>query len=218
MKRAFSLLELLFAIVIVGISVAALPTIASITSKSNAQAVLSEVVTSSKIFIDDILFEPWNSAIAEGFADSSGAVMYSGILNAQSGDTRFSADDVKKSFHRTIARDKDGTPISAAAVGVCNSGINCKDKVKAELRSQGDGFKNAFEFDIIADVGFISVDEKPQGTKIIATFNTSSTSTTPTNAILVSATATGKGGAALVDDVKQIKLNGFAFNIGTEPR
>lgn len=217
MKRAFSLIELLLAIVIVGIAVAALPSIATTTSRANAQAVASEVVTSSRIFIDDILSEPWNSAIAEGFTDSSGAVMYSGILDSQSGDVRFSND--KKYFHRTLARDKDGTAIKVADLGTCDSGINCKNATSAELRvSEGGDFKNAFEFDITAEVKFITIDEEPQGTKIIATFNTSSTSTTPTNAILVSATATGKSGATLVDDVKQIKLNGFAFNIGTEPR
>ena len=77
MKGAFSLIELLLAIVVVGVAVAALPFIAISTGKANAQAVVSEVVTSSRIFIDDILSEPWNSAIADGFTDSSGAVMYS---------------------------------------------------------------------------------------------------------------------------------------------
>lgn len=219
MKRAFSLIELLLAIVIVGIAVGALPTIAASTGRANTQAVVSEVVTSSRIFVDDILSEPWNSAIADGFTDSSGAVMYSGILDAQVGDARFGNDDVKKYFHRTLARDKDGTAIKAAEVKSCNSGINCKDKVKAELRvSDGSDFKNAFEFDITAEVGFISIDEKPQGTKITATFNTSSTSANPANAILVKATATGKSGSALIEGVDQIVLNGFAFNIGTEPR
>ena len=127
MKRAFSLIELLLAIVVVGVAVAALPFIAISTGKANAQAVVSEVVTSSRIFIDDILSEPWNSAIADGFTDSSGAVMYSGILEVQSGDARFGADDTKKHFRRTLARDKDGTAIKAADIGTCDSGINCKN-------------------------------------------------------------------------------------------
>ena len=127
MKGAFSLIELLLAIVVVGVAVAALPFIAISTGKANVQAVVSEVVTSSRIFIDDILSEPWNSAIADGFTDSSGAVMYSGILDAQSGDARF-VDSTKKYFSRTLARAKDGTAIKAAEVKSCNSGINCKDK------------------------------------------------------------------------------------------
>ena len=88
MKGAFSLIELLLAIVVVGVAVAALPFIAISTGKANAQAVVSEVVTSSRIFIDDILSEPWNSAIANGFISDNGAVLYSGILNTQSDDAR----------------------------------------------------------------------------------------------------------------------------------
>ena len=222
MKRAFSLIELLLAIVIVGVAVAALPFMATSTGKANAQAVVSEVVTSSRIFIDDILSEPWNSAIADGFTDSSGAVMYSGILDAQSGDARFGADDTKKQFRRTLARGKDGTAIKAAEVGSsCDSrsGINCKDKAVAKISK---GSKNAFDFDITAEVKFINITEQTDGTtgiKIIATFSDTATTTDPTtNAILVSATATGKDGGDIIEGVNQIKLNGFAFNIGTEPR
>ena len=217
MKRAFSLIELLLAIVVVGVAVAALPFIAISTGKANVQAVVSEVVTSSRIFIDDILSEPWNSAIADGFTDSSGAVMYSGILDAQSGDVRF-VDSTKKYFSRTLARAKDGTAIKAAEVKPCNSGINCKDKAVAKISK---GSKNAFDFDITAEVKFISIYEKPDDKndkKIIATFSDTATTTDTTNAMLVSATATGKDKGDIIEGVKQIKLNGFAFNIGTEPR
>lgn len=217
MKGAFSLIELLLAIVVVGVAVAALPFIAISTGKANAQAVVSEVVTSSRIFIDDILSEPWNSAIADGFTDSSGAVMYSGILDAQSGDARF-VDSTKKYFSRTLARAKDGTAIKAAEVKSCNSGINCKDKAVAKISK---GSKNAFDFDITAEVKFINIAEETDGTtgiKITATFSDTATTTDTTNAMLVSATATGKDGGDIIEGVNQIKLNGFAFNIGTEPR
>ena len=216
MKGAFSLIELLLAIVVVGVAVAALPFIAISTGKANVQAVVSEVVTSSRIFIDDILSEPWNSAIADGFTDSSGAVMYSGILKAQDDDARFGTDDTKKQFRRTLARAKDGTAIKAAEVKSCNSGINCKDKAVAKISK---GSKNAFDFDITAEVKFININETTTGTKITATFSDTATTTDPTtNAILVSATATGEGGGNIIDDVDQIRLNGFAFNIGTESR
>ena len=210
MKGAFSLIELLLAIVVVGVAVAALPFIAISTGKANAQAVVSEVVTSSRIFIDDILSEPWNSAIADGFTDSSGAVMYSGILKVQSGDAR----DTKKHFSRTLAKDKDGNAIQAAGITSCNSGINCKNGAKAELSK---GSKNAFDFNITAEVKFIDIEEKIENKKITAIFSdTAATGTS--NAMLVSATATGKNGGDIIEGVKQIKLNGFAFNIGTEPR
>ena len=217
MKGAFSLIELLLAIVVVGVAVAALPFIAISTGKANAQAVVSEVVTSSRIFIDDILSEPWNSAIADGFTDSSGAVMYSGILDAQSVDSRFGTDDTKKQFRRTLAKDKDGNAIQAAGVGSCNSGINCKDGAVAKISK---GAKNAFDFNIKAEVKFVDIKETTTGTtgiKITATFSDKVAAGT-SNAMLVSATATGKDKGDIIEGVKEIKLNGFAFNIGTEPR
>lgn len=222
MKGAFSLIELLLAIVVVGVAVAALPFIAISTGKANVQAVVSEVVTSSRIFIDDILSEPWNSAIAGGFTDKNGAVMYSGILDTQSGDPRVAAG-TKKYFSRTLAKNKDDNAIQAAGITSCNSGINCKDKAVAKISK---GSKNAFDFDITAKVKFIDIKETTTGTtgiKITATFIDTVTTTDPTtdpttNAILVSATATGKGGGDIIEGVNQIKLNGFAFNIGTESR
>ena len=228
MKRAFSLIELLLAIVIVGFAVAALPFMATSTGKANAQAVVSEVVTSSRIFIDDILSEPWNSAIADGFTDSSGAVMYSGILNAQSGDARF-VDSTKKYFSRTLAKDKDGNAIKAADVKTaadvksCNSGINCKNGANSRLRAEGKESKNSFNVNIRAQVRFINIDDKPDdenSKKIIATFNDRAVAAagTTTNAILVSVTAIEEDGGNIIDDVDQIRLNGFAFNIGTESR
>lgn len=225
MKGAFSLIELLLAIVVVGVAVAALPFIAISTGKANVQAVVSEVVTSSRIFIDDILSEPWNSAIADGFTDSSGAVMYSGILKAQDDDARFN-DKANKYFRRTLAKDKDGNAIKAADVKTaadvksCNSGINCKNGATAELRTaEGKDFKNAFEFDITAEVKFLNIDDETRtGNKITVTFDDTKTTTDPSNAMIVSATATGKNKGDIVEGVNQIKLNGFAFNIGTEPR
>lgn len=215
MKRAFSLIELLLAIVIVGVAVAALPFMATSTGKANAQAVVSEVVTSSRIFIDDILSEPWNSAITNGFTDRSGAVLYSGILQAESDDVRFAG--TKKHFRRTLARDKDGRAINAAGVQRCSSGINCKNKVETKISANGKDSKNALDFHITAEVKFINITENKAGKKITATFNNTAAAGT-SNAILVSTTATGERGGNIIDDVNEIRLNGFAFNIGTESR
>ncbi|MCI6564661.1 type II secretion system protein [Campylobacter sp.] len=219
MKRAFSLIELLLAIVIVGIAVAALPFMATSTGKANAQAVVSEVVTSSRIFIDDILSEPWNSAITNGFTGINGAVLYSGILQAESGDPRFGTGT--KYFSRTLARAKDGRAIEAAGVGLScdsrSSGINCKNGANSRLRAEGKSSKNALDVDIRAEVKFINITENKTGRKITATFNDTAVAGT-TNAILVSTTATGERVGNIIDDVNEIKLNGFAFNIGTESR
>lgn len=215
MKQAFSLIELLLAVVVVGVAVSALPFIATSTGKANAQAVVSEVVTSSRIFIDDILSEPWNSAITNGFVNSSGAVLYSGILEAENDDARFK--NTKKYFNRTLAKDKDGKAIKAVRVERCDTGINCKNNTESSLKAEGKSSKNAFDVHIKADVKFIRINETKNGKKITATFSDTAVAGT-SNAILVSATATGKDGANIIEDVDEIKLNGFAFNIGTESR
>ena len=107
MKKAVSLIELLLAIVIVGIGVAALPYISITSTKGNAQTILSEVISSSRIYIDDILLQPWNSALATGFIDNSGAKVYSGILKTEATkDARFESLDGK--------RDKDTTADASA--------------------------------------------------------------------------------------------------------
>ena len=102
----------------------------------------------------------------------------------------------------------------------CNSGINCKNGATAELRTaEGKDFKNAFEFDITAEVKFLNIDDETRtGNKITVTFDDTKTTTDPSNAMIVSATATGKNKGDIVEGVNQIKLNGFAFNIGTESR
>ncbi|MDY6122997.1 MAG: hypothetical protein SPI08_00480, partial [Campylobacter sp.] len=128
----------------------------------------------------------------------------------------------KKYFSRTLARDKDGRAIEAARVGLsCDSrsGINCKNEATSRLSANGKESKNSFNVNIRAQVRFINITitERIVDNRITATFNNTAAAGT-TNAILVSTTATGKGGSNIIDDVNEIRLNGFAFNIGTESR
>lgn len=268
MKKAVSLIELLLAIVIVGIGVAALPYISVSSAKGNAQTVLSEVVASSRIYIDDILLQSWNSALSTGFIaeDKSGAKVYSGILKTAADDSRFvSADgkitdareaakkstdtsanpagtstadpadpstdptdpaDTAKSFlfNRTIAKTKDDKIVAADALNdaECADGLNCAQK-PSKIETSGE--KNAIAFNISSKVNFISIEEKPEDKKIIATFNPSSVATDTTNAIMVEVKATApideKTNAPagnLLDDVNNITLRSFSFNIGSEPQ
>ncbi|CZE47142.1 type II secretion system protein [Campylobacter geochelonis] len=62
MKRGFSLIELIFAIVIIGISVAALPRIIQQTQQSNEFALKQELTLNAKTMMGSILKEPWDSA------------------------------------------------------------------------------------------------------------------------------------------------------------
>ena len=272
MKKAVSLIELLLAIVIVGIGVAALPYISITSTKGNAQTILSEVISSSRIYIDDILLQPWNSALATGFIDNSGAKVYSGILKTEATeDARFESLDgkiidvrdkdttadasaqtdtktdvdasaessAKKIFlyNRTTAKTKDGAIVVADAADVTSAdcdGLNCAQKkskispnVKNVDESTSTASKNAFAFDISANTNFVNVVENFDATTKTqtATFSPSAISTTSTNAIMVEVIATapvkedsGAPTGNLVDDVSNITLRSFSFNIGSEPQ
>lgn len=63
MKKAFSLIELILAIVIIGISASALPYIVQNSSKGVVNVALQEVVASGQAKINDVLSFSWNSAI-----------------------------------------------------------------------------------------------------------------------------------------------------------
>lgn len=257
MKKAVSLIELLLAIVIVGIGVAALPYISLSSAKGNAQTILSEVVASSRIYIDDILLQSWNSALSTGFiaedeSGAKGAKVYSGILKTAADDSRFvsadgetadvreakkttgvdsseaeDADDTENTFlfNRTIAKTKDDKIVAADALNdaECDDGLNCAQKA-SKIETSIENSKNAIAFNISTKVNFINIEETPEDKKIIATFNPKSIATDTTNAIMIEVNATapfddtGLPTGNLLDDVNNITLRSFSFNIGSEPQ
>lgn len=226
MKKAFSLLELIFSIIIIGIGVAALPYVATSASNAAAQSLLSEVIAADKIVLDDIMLEPWNSALDKGFSTSSGAVMYSGILKVEDEGllpgaiSRLNTDaNTTKYFHRTLALKSDGDILATDSIGGCSGGgINCADNETREIRV--DSAKNTFAFQVNTQVDFIDINETVSGKTITAVFNPNSTTNTSTNAIMVSATASidDTNSTEIIEGVSQIVLRSFAFNIGSEVR
>ena len=230
MKRAISLIELILAIVIVGIGVTALPTIAFVSSKGNTQTVLSEVVTSTRIFMDDILLEPHNSALAEGFTGENGATLYTGIVKTSDDDRRFKEDAIQY-FSRSIARDKAGNPISANTGSHdtdFKAGLDNKiDLASRTIDATSDNNKNILSFQATPTVRFLELDySQPINGKISETFNVSDanklTTDTAKNAMMIEVKSTGTGtsgdNSSIIDDIDSITLRGFAFNISTEPR
>lgn len=239
MKRAISLIELILAIVIVGIGVTALPTIAFVSSKGNTQTVLSEVVTSTRIFMDDILLEPYNSALAEGFTGENGATLYTGIVKTSDDDRRFKEDAIQY-FSRSIAVKKDGKPLDAEARVTSNEGLNTKFStlnrtVNVENASTD---KNLLSFKSTAQTWFLNLsyaapDTDGKVNEIFDISNAKQVRDQTKNAMLVEVKSTGNpaggdtgattattGGSnsPIIDDIDNITLYGFAFNISTEPR
>lgn len=245
MKKAISLVELVFAIVIIGVGVAALPFMGASNTKANIQTILSEVVLSSRAFVDDLLVEPWNSTLAEGYTNEAGTSSFAGILKAENDDPRFSTktdadgkqvlDTDKYFFTRLLAKSEPTPgitePVSAKDIGnLCGSGLNCQNNVTRKITERFDDTiaaeikeltkdktlsKNALAFEIKASVNYINIDETKTGNKITATFDPSKTSGGTTNALMITSDARGEKGK-LTDDVDMIVLRAFSFNIGSE--
>lgn len=71
MKHAFTVLELILVIVIVGISAAAVPALVMSSTKINEAVLLQEAITSSKTKLSQILLYPWNSALNQSNSNTS---------------------------------------------------------------------------------------------------------------------------------------------------
>lgn len=88
MKTAFSLIELIVAIVIISIVIVAIPSMIFSTSNLSHQAILQEAITSTKTLLSNVLTNYWNTnsingAIIQTNDDSLGTYEYNGqILNA----------------------------------------------------------------------------------------------------------------------------------------
>lgn len=237
MKRAISLIELILAIVIVGIGVTALPTIAFVSSKGNTQTVLSEVVTSTRIFMDDILLEPYNSALAEGFTGENGATLYTGIVKTSDDDRRFKEDAIQY-FSRSIAKKKNGEVLEANLGSESNMGLDGKFSTSTRKIEVSDGnSKNILSFQAGSKVSFLELSYPAvvdgNITEVFDVSNTKLSTETSRNAMLIEVKSTGipAGGGTgamtattggsnspIIDDIDNITLRGFAFNISTEPR
>lgn len=78
MKKAFSIIEIIIAIMVIALGVSAIPYIINSNSNSNQGALLQEAITSNKTKLLDIMSFPWNS-IVEGETQKIPIFIISGI-------------------------------------------------------------------------------------------------------------------------------------------
>lgn len=239
MKKAISLLELLLAILVVGIGASAIPPIVMATTKANEQTILSEVVTSTRIMVDELLLEPYNSILANGFTGKSGATLYTGIVktvdcaddaSCDSKDRRFNKN-VTQYFSRSLAVNSDGDFVKAENLasksGAANTpgsanyalGLNNrKSAVKREIDT-GTGNRNLIKFKSLAKARFLEItggaDNKSD---INVTFDLSKANgDTPKNVMVVDVNSSFDNNSK-IGGVENVILYGFAFNISEESK
>lgn len=238
MKKAISLLELLLAIIVVGIGASAIPPIVMATTKANEQTILSEVVTSTRIMIDELLLEPYNSVLANGFTGKSGATLYTGIVktvdcaddaSCDSKDRRFNKN-VTQYFSRSLAVNSSGEFVKAENLasksgeantpGSANYALglnNRKSAVKREIDT-GAGKKSLIKFKSLAKPSFLEItggaDNKSD---INVTFDLSKTGDTAKNVMVVDVNSSFDNNSK-IGGVENVILYGFAFNISEESK
>lgn len=238
MKKAISLLELLLAIIVVGIGASAIPPIVMATTKANEQTILSEVVTSTRIMIDELLLEPYNSVLANGFTGKSGATLYTGIVktvdcgddvSCDSKDRRFNKN-VTQYFSRSLAVNSSGEFVNAENLasksgaantpGSANYALGLNNRKNAVKRSidTGAGKKSLIKFNSSAKASFLEItggaDNKSE---LNVTFDLSKTGDTAKNVMVVDVNSSFDNNSK-IGGVENVILYGFAFNISEESK
>lgn len=236
MKKAISLLELLLAIIVVGIGASAIPPIVMATTKANEQTILSEVVTSTRIMIDELLLEPYNSVLANGFTGKSGATLYTGIVKTETctddatcKDRRFNKN-VTQYFSRSLAVNSSGEFVKAENLagksgeantpGSANYALGLNNRKNAVTRSidTGTGNRNLIKFKSLAKARFLEItggaDNKSELNVI---FDLSKTGDAAKNVMVVDVNSSFDNNSK-IGGVENIILYGFAFNISEESK
>lgn len=237
MKKAISLLELLLAIIVVGIGASAIPPIVMATTKANEQTILSEVVTSTRIMIDELLLEPYNSVLANGFTGKSGATLYTGIVktktctdDATCKDRRFNKNATQY-FSRSLAVNSDGDFVKAENLagksgaentpGSANYALGLNNRKNAVKRSidTGAGKKSLIKFNSSAKARFLDITGGAENkSDLNVTFDLSKANgDTPTNVMVVDVNSSFDNNSK-IGGIENVILYGFAFNISEESK
>lgn len=237
MKKAISLLELLLAIIVVGIGASAIPPIVMATTKANEQTILSEVVTSTRIMIDELLLEPYNSVLANGFTGKSGATLYTGIVKTETctddatcKDRRFNKNATQY-FSRSLAVNSDGDFVKAENLagksgaentpGSANYALGLNNRKNAVKRSidTGAGKKSLIKFNSSAKARFLDITGGAENkSDLNVTFDLSKANgDTPKNVMVVDVNSSFDNNSK-IGGVENVILYGFAFNISEESK
>ncbi len=239
MKKAISLLELLLAIIVVGIGASAIPPIVMATTKANEQTILSEVVTSTRIMIDELLLEPYNSVLANGFTGKSGATLYTGIVktvdcgddvSCDSKDRRFNKN-VTQYFSRSLAVNSDGDFVKAENLagksgaentpGSANYALGLNNRKNAVKRSidTGAGKKSLIKFNSSAKARFLEITgDADNKSELNVTFDLSKANGDAAKNVMVVDVNSSFDNNSKIGGVENVILYGFAFNISEESK
>ncbi|MDR3178191.1 MAG: prepilin-type N-terminal cleavage/methylation domain-containing protein [Campylobacteraceae bacterium] len=219
MKKAFSLIELVVTIVIVGIVSMSFPLILRQTSANVAFAMQQEAILEAKTYMGTILSYPWdqNSTIIDNGN-------YRGIVvHVDSGDTLLEArgGHISGDLRRKIGVDE----ATNGSIGICGNDLRCKDRssmnsfsgVKQELSvvlEENRSIDTILKITLTPTIGYVS--DRPNsgytynGNNISFEFG-QAPGATPTNIKRISIAASN---TELDDPEIRINLRAYSSNIG----
>ncbi|MBP1682084.1 MAG: hypothetical protein H6Q35_2423 [Proteobacteria bacterium] len=217
MRSAMSMLELVFAIVIMGIAVMSLPLILTQVQTNNAFALQQEAILAAKTKIGDILTHEWDDnsydAIAQrsfvlDTANGDGTLSRVGTTNQRIG--HINADYRRKLYDATVVLNDR----SASAIGADGGDLDDIDDFSGQATTIARTLETAGTLDYV----FTALTLTPtityasdtatyrNSTLTNFTFNPANAPATPTNIKTIAVTVTGGN--------QNITLRAFSCNIG----
>lgn len=233
LRRAFSVIEVVLAIVIIGLSVVAIPTIIIQSSKANTSALKEEVILAAKMQMGMVLFAPWDSNSYKR-TDSSTNLSKSFILNTSTtapGLARARDENQKMTSGAgfgLIGSDNDAmiSQVNASTIPTTSSadktGIESYNGYTINLTSSNDGTQKRGSrdniFGITANIKVSYINDALNGTQNYKNeqnanfqFNPNLANSTTTNIKIIQITAMPQG----LTDTDRITLSAFSSNIAS---
>ncbi|NOQ30369.1 MAG: prepilin-type N-terminal cleavage/methylation domain-containing protein [Helicobacteraceae bacterium] len=219
MKKAFTLIELIFAIVVISIAFMAIPSMNRVSSQNVESSLISEALVASVAKIDQILTFNWDEN--SSYEGAENTTSYSKVLDISSADSElervagsnYRVGHISSMLHRkfhssevnstqTLGAESDFDDIDDFIVS--NQNLFASDVVGA------DGYKQHYLIDI--DVSYIS-DAATYSDQIINDFSFSDTTqVNPTNMKMITITTKKEQADGSYSD--EIKLRAYSSNIG----
>ena len=213
MRKAASMLELVIAIVVMGIAVMTLPLILTQSQNSNALALQQEVILATKTKLGYILAYEWDANSYDANASVSRVL---NTTNSASADSDFNATTTRRIGHvsadnRRRLRDDMASPTPSGSASWGNAALLDMDdfhnKVEHTTVVAAD-MDYVFNLELNSSVTYINDSALYTNQDINFTFDASSTPANPTNIKMI--TVRTKDTSNNVN----IVLRAFASNIG----
>lgn len=217
MRRAASMLEMVIAIVVMGIAVSALPLILTQSQNSNALALQQEAIMATKAKVAYILTYEWDARSYDANTSFSRVLDTTHSSHAHDDFDVLEANSTRRKGHVNTdkrRRLRDSNDVDRNATGFSNNGYSDIDDFSFFGHDENVSISAIddyiFQINLHPDVSYID-DGKDLGidydlNSTTFTFNKDATKSNPTNIKMITVTTTG--------DNINIVMRAFASNIG----